>query len=105
MPGPQTDGSYDFSEPFDAKAWAMHHDKVCALRWTSTDFKLGMIMKAGGGVAAGGLTVMIALLGWSLKTNYDNMEQLERGRAQIVQTVQQQSQQVKQAVAAQGSGS
>ena len=62
---------YDFSDPFDAKRWAMHHDRVCAMRWTSTDMKLGFIIKAGSTTAMFALTIVLGMLGWSLKANYD----------------------------------
>lgn len=73
MARPQ-DGSYDFSEPFDPKEWAMYHERICAMRWISTDFKLGLIIKVGGAAGALGLTVMIGMLGWSLKANYDSTQ-------------------------------
>jgi hypothetical protein len=73
MPGPQ-DGSYDFSEPFNPKDWAMYHERICASRWTSTDLKLGWIMKGGGAAASVAFAVVLGLLGWSLKTNYDSLE-------------------------------
>ncbi len=73
MPGPQ-DGSYDFSEPFNPKDWAMYHERICATRWTSTDMKLGTIIKVGGWFGGAAFALVVALLGWSLKTNYDGLE-------------------------------
>lgn len=65
------DDGYDFSDPFDAKKWAMHHDRICAMRWTSTDLKLGLIVKVGGWVGSLALVTLIAITGWSLKANFD----------------------------------
>lgn len=65
---------YDFSEPFDAKAWAMYHDRICAYRWSSADEKLAFIIKAGTWAAGIIVAVLLATLGWSLKANYDSTQ-------------------------------
>lgn len=76
---------YDFSDPFDAKRWAMHHDRTCAIRWTSTDLKLGIITKVGGGL----MMASLALLGWSLKANYDNLDAQHQATQTTVAAVHQ----------------
>lgn len=97
MPGPQ-DGSYDFSEPFNPKDWAMYHERICASRWTSTDLKLGWIMKGGGAAAGAAFAVILGLLTWSLKTNYDNLTELRATQHQVASSAQQTRQAIQQTV-------
>ena len=86
----QGDG-YDWAA-FDPKSWAMRHEAICSERWKSTDFKLGMIIKFGGW--AGGLAalVVVGLLSWSLKANYDNLDAQHQTAAALPATIAQTAQ-------------
>ena len=92
MVGDAEDEGYDFSDPFDSKKWAMHHDRQCTIRalkqetrWVAADLKLGIIQWAG---AAAALTIL-GMLSWSLKTNYDNLEAQHQVAAALPQTINQ----------------
>lgn len=69
------DDSTDWTGRFDAKEWAMGHEKLCAERYVGLGAKLDIIMHAGGWAAGIVVAVLLGTLGWSLKTNWDTRQE------------------------------
>jgi hypothetical protein len=76
---------HDWSN-FDPKQWAMGHEDLCGQRFASVEKALAAISR----VLWAGLTILLAITGWSLKANYDNAQAQIRAVQQASSTIQTQ---------------
>jgi hypothetical protein len=60
---------------FDAKEWAMGHEKLCASRYESIDAKLQLITNVGGWAGALAAATILGALVWNVEENQHRSEQ------------------------------
>lgn len=81
-------------EPWNMKQWAESHEQLDQTRFSTIHATLRLII----GVLGLALTVLLAITGWSLKTNYDTQATAIAEAQETRHTVTQSSQAVIQSV-------
>lgn len=73
------------ASPFDAETWAMGHEKLCETRFAEVRGGLAGINR----VLWIGLTIILGVTGWSLKTNWDTLNAAAQAKATAASSSQQ----------------
>lgn len=64
------DGEHHHQGAFDMATWAEGHEKLDNARFDSLSKDVGRLVK----IVGIGITVLLGVTGWSLKTNYENAD-------------------------------
>ncbi len=68
------------------------HERLCSERYSGIRKDISEIKRIGGWAGAGAITIIVAMLGWSLKQGYDReqtfLDELHKSTAAVVTTVQ-----------------
>ena len=74
---------------FDAKEWAMGHDRLCTERWTTSNKQLGLIVNILRWMIGGFIGLMIVVTGYQYKQAQDLAQQLANNREQTADSLAQ----------------
>jgi hypothetical protein len=85
---------------FDAKEWAMGHEKLCTSRWETSNNQLNLIIRILFGMIATVVAVFISFAGYQYVTAQGLAEQLAASRAQTSSQISQIPSKTAQAVSA-----